>query len=298
MGCINYSIIIPSHNCPGLLQRCLDSIPQRDDVQTIIVDDNSNPELVDFSSYPGLERPATEVVFDKTGKGAGHARNLGVQKAVGRWLVFADSDDEFITPALSAAMDKYVDSDSDIIFLNAKRVDESTGTLVRNQLDEARMARNPSRYEKSLRYASFAPWGKFISRSMVADNGLQFSEVPYGNDLYFSTLTGYHAGKVETDLSCIYIWYMRKSGNISSATGLASAQTKLDEECRRNSFLASKGLARYGTNLYVQAYDNFVAAGESGCAAIRRISACIPLLHRPGKFLYFIAYRFKKKLGL
>ena len=39
---INYSFIIPHKNCPDLLQRCVDSIPERDDVQVIVVDDNSD----------------------------------------------------------------------------------------------------------------------------------------------------------------------------------------------------------------------------------------------------------------
>ena len=34
-----YSIIIPHYNIPDLLRRCLESIPQRDDVQVIVVDD-------------------------------------------------------------------------------------------------------------------------------------------------------------------------------------------------------------------------------------------------------------------
>jgi len=38
----NYSFIIPHKNCPDLLQRCVDSIPERDDVQVIVVDDNSD----------------------------------------------------------------------------------------------------------------------------------------------------------------------------------------------------------------------------------------------------------------
>ena len=45
---INYSIIIPHKNIPNLLQRCLDSIPNREDVQIIVVDDNSDPNIVDF----------------------------------------------------------------------------------------------------------------------------------------------------------------------------------------------------------------------------------------------------------
>ena len=46
----NYSFIIPHKNCPDLLQRCVDSIPERDDVQVIVVDDNS-----DDSKKPSLK---------------------------------------------------------------------------------------------------------------------------------------------------------------------------------------------------------------------------------------------------
>ena len=53
----DYSIIIPSKNLPDLLQRALDSIPRRDDIQVIVVDDASDPGLVDFDAYPGLGDP-------------------------------------------------------------------------------------------------------------------------------------------------------------------------------------------------------------------------------------------------
>ena len=43
---ISYSIIIPHKNTPSLLQRCLDSIPQRSDIEIIIVDDNSDEQKV------------------------------------------------------------------------------------------------------------------------------------------------------------------------------------------------------------------------------------------------------------
>ena len=64
---IVYSIIIPHQNMPALLQRCLDSVPERDDVQVIVVDDNSNPSVVDFGHFPGVDRKNVEVVFDKAG---------------------------------------------------------------------------------------------------------------------------------------------------------------------------------------------------------------------------------------
>ena len=52
---IKYSIIIPHKNIPQLLQRCLDSIPFRGDVQVIVVDDNSDSSIVNFENFQGIK---------------------------------------------------------------------------------------------------------------------------------------------------------------------------------------------------------------------------------------------------
>ena len=91
---INYSFIIPHKNCPDLLQRCVDSIPERDDVQIIVVDDNS-----DSNKKPALkERKNLQIILldAAQSKGAGRARNVGLEHAKGKWLVFSDSDDFFV----------------------------------------------------------------------------------------------------------------------------------------------------------------------------------------------------------
>ena len=58
---ILYSIIIPHKDIPCLLQRCLDSIPPRDDVQIIVADDDSSPDVVDFAHFPGSDRADVEI---------------------------------------------------------------------------------------------------------------------------------------------------------------------------------------------------------------------------------------------
>ena len=79
---INYSIIIPHKNTPDLLQYCLDSIPIRSDVQVIVVDDNS-----DEDKKPTFTRDDVKFFYiDKEHtKGAGRARNVGLEHAVGKW---------------------------------------------------------------------------------------------------------------------------------------------------------------------------------------------------------------------
>ena len=109
----NYSIIIPHKNCPDLLQRALDSIPEKDDIQVIIVDDNSDASRVDFKNFPGLNRKNTIVVFDKSGKGAGRARNIGLSKIDNNttWVTFLDADD-FYSKDAKEIFENYKDNKS------------------------------------------------------------------------------------------------------------------------------------------------------------------------------------------
>ena len=53
-----YTFIIPHHNSPELLNRCLDTIPKRSDIQIIVVDDNS-----EASKKPQISRESVELVY-------------------------------------------------------------------------------------------------------------------------------------------------------------------------------------------------------------------------------------------
>ena len=76
-----YSIIIPHYNIPNLLRRLLDSVPSRNDLEAIIIDDNSDSNAVDFEQFPGLDKNNVKVIFDKKGGGGGYARNIGLKHA-------------------------------------------------------------------------------------------------------------------------------------------------------------------------------------------------------------------------
>lgn len=107
---INYSIIIPHKNSAGLLQRCLDSIPQRDDIQIIIIDDNS----LNIKKLRDIEKKYSyvEMIYTKEGRGAGYARNVGLKQIKGKWVLFADADDFYNKNAFSI-LDNYINSDND-----------------------------------------------------------------------------------------------------------------------------------------------------------------------------------------
>ena len=218
---INFSFVIPHKNTPDLLNRCVKSIPSRRDIEIIIVDDASDEQIVDFSTYPGKEDPNVKILFLTESKGAGAARNEGLKLAVGKWVIFADADDYF-NYCINDCLNDYMDSDSDIIFFKANSVDTYNYTNSYRSLQLNRFIdiykKNPDRATRLLRYRFGEPWAKILRRDIIVDNSISFDEVIVHNDTMFSLLTGFHAKKVSVDDRAIYCCTTRKDSISYSMT--------------------------------------------------------------------------------
>lgn len=96
------SIIIPIYNSSVYLRDCLDSIQRQSfpEWECILVNDGSQ----DNSGAICLEyckKDSRFVLFDKQNGGVSSARNYGIEKARGEWIMFVDSDDTLLPDALS-----------------------------------------------------------------------------------------------------------------------------------------------------------------------------------------------------
>ena len=196
----NFSIIIPHKDIPNLLQRCLDSIPVRDDVQVIVVDDNSDPRKVDFRHFPRWQGRQYEYYLTKAGKGPGHARNVGLGHAKGRWIIFADADD-FFTDGFNTLLDEMADTEEDLVFFDYINV--SSDDITR-RLEERTWFRtyieayfDGNKSEDRLRFYFAVPWCKMHKREMIERHQVRFNEVMWGEDVFFAALVGYHAKAIK-----------------------------------------------------------------------------------------------------
>lgn len=204
---ISYSIIIPHHNCPDLLNRLLASIPAREDLEIIVVDDNS-----DEGKKPVINRKDVLLIFiDKEySKGAGRARNVGLDNAHGKWLLFADADD-FYADGFLKELDKFKDSTYDIIFFNAfYNYMPKSGAFSNNDRDIffQSFLTNTSDYQKRtlLKHFTNAPWCRMIRRSFVSNIHARFSETPVCNDAYFSHYTSSKTDNIYAIDKRLYYW--------------------------------------------------------------------------------------------
>ena len=207
MTIYKYSIIIPHKNVPDLLQRCLDSIPKRDDIQIIIVDDNSDSTIVDFEHFPGLGQANTEVYFDKTGRGAGKARNIGLEHAQGEWVLFADADDYFEAGIMSV-FEQLKNTTEDLVYFNITTRNIETNEFTDDSDYFNKILENKDEFR--LRYCLLTPWMKAIRLDLIREKCLQFEEVLCSNDTRFSAMCGYYANSVRVLPIIGYCWMQRK----------------------------------------------------------------------------------------
>ncbi len=228
---INYSFIIPHHNSPDLLRRCLDSIPQRSDIEIIIIDDNSNADYLEANRFPGLNRLDTVCIFDKSGLGAGHARNIGLERAKGKWLIFADADDWF-TSELTCLLDSYADDEkTDIVFFNYNKVDDFNRSCempisiyIKNFKNKRFCA------EKVLRYSAWSPWSRMFKRSIQEENNIRFEELPFSNDMMFVLNMTKQASTISVYEKPIYNYYCPSTGSQTSVKFYSKEATQLRYE--------------------------------------------------------------------
>ena len=244
MKVINYTIIIPHKNIPNLLQRCLDSIPYRNDIQIIIVDDNSDPDIVDFAQFPGLGRPCTEVYFTKEGKGAGYARNVGLRHAKGKWLIFADADD-FFMPCINEALDKYKDDENDMIYFKLTSVDSETlephfrHNHINNILSNIQKTNN---WDKIITLAPV--WGKFYKQNIIFHNNIAFQETSVGNDILFTAkISTLNIKRTISNDEIYCITY--RHGSITSTTTLETVTTRFQISCNACLYIKQCGKKKY-----------------------------------------------------
>ena len=91
---VKYSFVVPVYNTEKYLKKCLDSLVNQtfEDFEIIIVNDGSTDNSKNIiDDY--LKKYKNIILLDQKNAGLSEARNNGVKKAKGKYLIFIDSDD-------------------------------------------------------------------------------------------------------------------------------------------------------------------------------------------------------------
>lgn len=215
---IKFSIVIPHYNLVESLANLLDSIPDKEDVQTIVVDDGSPQEAVERIKKLEKKYSNMHFIYSASNQGAGASRNIGLNYADGDFVIFADTDDYFTSNAYDIWVD-LIKSNSDIIYsrVNCLQYENNLPSdwLKKRNDNIERLKNNENQLNRWLRFCYTEPWGKIFRKRFLEENNIRFEESLVANDYRFSVVSGLKANSIKY-IDSIFYNYMIRSGSLSN----------------------------------------------------------------------------------
>lgn len=246
------SIIVPHYNSLDSLPRLLNSIPERDDIEVIVVD--NSPKKISISDVNSTRY--FNLLYSPNSRYAGGARNVGLDAAKGEWLIFADADD-FFTPDAFDFFSVYVNSDNDLIYFKVKSVyDDTLSPSDRDEMWNKVIDnfKGGTSDEISTRLSYVVPWGKMIRRELVMSHNIRFDEVVAANDVMFSTKVGMTAKNFSACGESVYVVTTR-AGSLANRRDFEVLKSRYLVAIRRNIYVRDHGYRNMQGSIMIYLYS-------------------------------------------
>jgi glycosyltransferase involved in cell wall biosynthesis len=187
------SIVIPVYNVEKYLRECLDSILNQSlrDIEVICVDDGSKDNSLKILEEYSQKDSRLSVIIQKN-QGAGAARNIGLERATGEYVLFFDSDDYILEGALEKLYNHAQSKNADITICRSFKCFEQEKDLqeisysVKTKLLDGKTDFSPKDIADNIyQFCVGWPWDKLYKLSFVKENKLEFQNLRHSNDTFF-----------------------------------------------------------------------------------------------------------------
>lgn len=207
-------IIIPVYNVSLYLQKCLDSVLRQtyNNIHIIIVDDGStdgSSSICDeYSQYDNVT-----IVHQKNG-GLSAARNTGLEKSNGDFVMFIDSDDWIEPNTVETLLNVLIKNDGDIACSRFFFEYEDKTICTSPQKGEIKIYNQEEALKEVLakRSIGYAAWGKIYKRSLFDD--IKFPEGKIHEDIPVTPKLFLKCNRIiTTDIALFH--YRQQEGSLS-----------------------------------------------------------------------------------
>lgn len=213
------SIIMPVYNSEIYLKRSIESVVNQDYInfELLIIDDGSKDNSLKIC-HLYAQKDARIKIFVKENGGPASARNYGLSKVIGEYIIFVDSDDALEKNTISKLVAEINNTNSDLVCCGHKKVLEEQKkeiVFMPEILCEnvGRVLENISMLMETETIQ--APWGKLFKNNIIQKHKIVFPEyLKFGEDTYF--VYGYltYCHKVNVVSEPLYLHY-RYEGSLS-----------------------------------------------------------------------------------
>lgn len=200
---VKFSIIVPVYNVEPYLKKCIDSILNQTfkDFELILVDDGSTDASLHICEH-FLEIDPRVLLYKEKNSGVSVARNLGLQKCSGEFVLFVDGDDWLEPNALNLLNTLLLNNNLDILEFSYRNV-TSINTI--NENENAMLSLDIISREETLIKSftiSNSCWNKAYKRTII--NFSFATDISIGEDVLFATKAFLASNHIGFTSACLY----------------------------------------------------------------------------------------------
>ena len=210
------SVVSPVYNGAKYLEPFLRSVLQQSfpHFELIMVDDGSTDSSIEIiKTYQ--KKDSRIHLIGQNHMGAGSARNFGLSRAKGQYIIFLDCDDWFSEDFFKTMIDRIEADQSDIAICEFFIYNQQTGEMGKSAIPETR---NQKIERTNLVFDIFAPnpWTKLYRISFLKKKELLFQEIPSCNDWSFAYTSLACAEKISVIRKPLVYYRTKTTTSISS----------------------------------------------------------------------------------
>lgn len=215
------SVIVPVYKVEKYIGECINSILAQTfkDFELILVDDGSpdkSGEICD--SYAKKDNRIK--VFHKKNGGVSSARNFGIDKAVGKWLSFIDSDDTIDLNYLTSLYQGIeCDKDVDLSMVGYRNVDEKLNVLSICRFDNDVISTDLPMLLSLAEEKNIinSPVCKLFRRNIIINKNISYdTSISYGEDHLFVLEYVRYIKSICLSNKVVYNYFHRSNGSLTN----------------------------------------------------------------------------------
>lgn len=185
------SIIIPLYNAELFIRKCINSVLSQSfkDFEIIVVNDGSTDDSLSIA-FNMSEVDKRIRIYSKGNGGASSARNYGLSRAVGNYVLFLDSDDCWSDSNMLQTLYLEMESNSsvDFILFNGCYTYARKSVRIFSDLNIDKSIDKLKKFEYQIRKGAvnISPCMRIIRKSFLVDNNITFLEGIINEDVMWS----------------------------------------------------------------------------------------------------------------
>ncbi len=215
MDNFDVSVIVPVYNCEEYIGATLDSIINQDfkNFEVIVIDDGSTDKSLEIINEKLSKSLISHQIIHQENSGVSSARNAGISKATGEYLVFIDGDDYVTGNHLS----ELYNGKSDFSLVQFIKKDGDRLSTPYHFSKEFMSCEEFIKKELNMEMP-FNFWQLMYKTSIIKDNGIQFNpDLIYGEDIDFALRALLYGEEVTISNEATYYYLQHPQSAINTS---------------------------------------------------------------------------------